>query len=284
MILPVVGAVLLHAALAALLLLAVTHPPGEAIDATTEVALVVEPATAPAQAAAASPDAQAPVPAAAEPTPAASPEPSAPPVATQDPPPEAPPPPVATPDPPPETPPPPSDVAPPPVPDAVPPPDPPQQVEPPPPHREPPPVAKPPPAAHAQPKPTARKMARPQEPMAASKSMADMARPAGSQAAPAAVASVSRGWQSALGAWLQEHRTYPQAARQDNEQGRVVVRFTVDRNGHVADVELVTSSGSRILDDAAQAMLRGANVPPFPADMPQDRAVITVPLRYSLTP
>jgi periplasmic protein TonB len=130
--------------------------------------------------------------------------------------------------------------------------------------------------------------------MTASKSMADMARPAGSQAAPAAasaapatpaaVASVSRGWQSALGAWLQEHRAYPQAARQNNEQGRVVVRFTVDRNGHVADVELVTSSGSRILDDAAQAMLRGAKVPPFPADMPQDRAVITVPLHYSLTP
>src|SRR5258707_8220093 len=86
-------------------------------------------------------------------------------------------------------------------------------------------------------------------------------------ATPAAVAAASRGWQSALGAWLQEHRTYPQAARQDNEQGRVVVRFTVDRDGHVADVELVTSSGSRILDDATQAMLRGANVPPFPAGM-----------------
>jgi periplasmic protein TonB len=135
--------------------------------------------------------------------------------------------------------------------------------------------------------------------MAASKSVAELARPAASQAAPAAsapaaasavpatpaaVASVSRGWQSALGAWLQEHRAYPQAARQNNEQGRVVVRFTVDRSGHVAEVELVTSSGSRILDDAAQAMLRGANVPPFPADMTQDRVVITVPLRYSLTP
>jgi periplasmic protein TonB len=134
--------------------------------------------------------------------------------------------------------------------------------------------------------------------MAVSKSVAESARPAGPQAAPAsapapapaapatpaAVAAVSRGWQSALGAWLQQHRTYPQAARQDNEQGRAVVRFTVDRDGHVADVELVTSSGSRILDDAAQAMLRGANVPPFPAEMTQDQAVITVPLRYSLTP
>jgi protein TonB len=135
--------------------------------------------------------------------------------------------------------------------------------------------------------------------MAASKVMADMAGSAPSQAAPdasapaaasaapatpAAPAAVSPDWQSALAAWLQAHRTYPQAARQDNEQGRVLVRFTVDRGGHVADVELVTSSRSRLLDDAAQTMLRGANVPPFPADMTQDRAVITVPLRYRLTP
>jgi protein TonB len=64
----------------------------------------------------------------------------------------------------------------------------------------------------------------------------------------------------------------------------VVVRFTVDRDGRVADVALVTSSGSRILDAAAQAMLRGASLPPFPGDMPQDHAIVTVPIRYSLAP
>jgi hypothetical protein len=49
MFLPAMGAVLLHTALAALLLLAVAHPPGTASQATTEVALVVEPAAAPLQ-------------------------------------------------------------------------------------------------------------------------------------------------------------------------------------------------------------------------------------------
>src|ERR1700730_18917923 len=82
MILPAIAAVLLHAALGALLLLAVAHRPGEAVNATTEVALVAEPAAAPVQAATASPDPvpPAPAPAPAEPTPAAPPEASVPPV------------------------------------------------------------------------------------------------------------------------------------------------------------------------------------------------------------
>jgi periplasmic protein TonB len=108
--------------------------------------------------------------------------------------------------------------------------------------------------------------------------------PAAAPSAPAVVAPISSGWQGALAAWLQTHRVYPEEARENNEQGRVVVRFTVDRDGRVADVALVISSGSRILDTAAQAMLRGAILPPFPGDMPQDHATVTVPIHYSLAP
>src|ERR1700688_3050651 len=96
MILPAIAAVLLHAALGALLLLAVAHRPGDAVNTTTEVALVAEPAAARAQAPPGAPDPVPPAPAPADPTPAAPPEPSAPPVATQDPPPGAPSPPVET--------------------------------------------------------------------------------------------------------------------------------------------------------------------------------------------
>ena len=98
----------------------------------------------------------------------------------------------------------------------------------------------------------------------------------------AAMAAGGAAWRAALSTWLQDHKTYPDAARRAGEQGRVVVRFTVDRTGRVEDVVLVSSSGSASLDEAAQAMLRGARLPPFPAGMTQAQVTATVPIRYAL--
>jgi protein TonB len=91
-------------------------------------------------------------------------------------------------------------------------------------------------------------------------------------------------WQSALAEWLQSHKTYPEAARRDRAQGRVLIRFTVDRNGHVTDVALESSSGSPILDTAAQTMLRGAVLPALPASLPQNELILSIPIRFSLQP
>ena len=102
-------------------------------------------------------------------------------------------------------------------------------------------------------------------------------------AAPALSASESlAGWRSALAAWLQAHKGYPEMARQKGDQGRVLVRFTVDRDGRVLNFALVQSSGSEILDGAAETLLRGARLPPFPPGMAQSRVSITLPIRYSL--
>ncbi len=98
----------------------------------------------------------------------------------------------------------------------------------------------------------------------------------------AATAAAGAAWRAGLSAWLREHTIYPDAARRDGEQGRVVVRFTVDRAGQVLDVALVGSSGSASLDQAAQAMLRGARLPAFPTAMAQAQTTITVPIRYTL--
>ena len=94
-------------------------------------------------------------------------------------------------------------------------------------------------------------------------------------------AEVFGAWRGALAAWLQEHRTYPDAARRDGTEGRVVVRFTIDGAGLVTGVALVGSSGSTVLDEAALALLRGAHVPALPAPGP-DHLSITLPVRYSL--
>ena len=48
------------------------------------------------------------------------------------------------------------------------------------------------------------------------------------------------------------------------------------------DVQLVSRTGSTILDDAVEHLLQGARLPPFPPGMDQPRVTVTVQIRYSL--
>ena len=106
--------------------------------------------------------------------------------------------------------------------------------------------------------------------------------PAPSAPVAPAASQVSSGWRNALAAWLQSRRSYPESARRRSEEGTAVLRFTVTRDGQVIAVTLVTSSGSPTRDDAALAMLRGARLPAFTADMTQAQTTVTVPIRCRL--
>ena len=97
-----------------------------------------------------------------------------------------------------------------------------------------------------------------------------------------AATPISGGWRNALIDWLQAHKTYPEAARMEGAEGRVVLRFTASRDGRVLQVAVIQPSGSRVLDEAAEALLRGARLPAFPASMTQDTATVTLPLTYQL--
>lgn len=106
-----------------------------------------------------------------------------------------------------------------------------------------------------------------------------------SPTAPAPLAEEERSspvWLANVTEWLLAHRSYPEMARRLGRQGTVLVRFTVDREGHVLDVSLAQGSGSELLDQAAQALLRNAHLPPFPPDMRLPRQSVTVPIRYRL--
>jgi protein TonB len=94
---------------------------------------------------------------------------------------------------------------------------------------------------------------------------------------------VSPAWRRALAAWLTARKTYPDEARRSGTEGNVVLRFTVDRSGRVLDVVLARSSGWPVLDAAAEAMLRGAALPAFTADMAGERISVTAQVRYGLT-
>ena len=125
-------------------------------------------------------------------------------------------------------------------------------------------------------------MAAPVTAPAAVASTAESVPPAQQPATPAAAPRISGEWRSSLGAWIGANQVYPEDARRSGAQGNVAVRLTVDHLGHVLTVELVHSAGSALLDETSLAMLKGATLPPFPAEMTQDRLTITVQVHYSL--
>jgi periplasmic protein TonB len=96
-------------------------------------------------------------------------------------------------------------------------------------------------------------------------------------AAAPVVTAPSAAWRTALTAWLARHRTYPEAARRRGIEGTVTLRFNVDPGGRVGEVDVALSSGSAILDAAAETLLRNAALPP-----PDDRFTVLLPIRYRL--
>ena len=108
------------------------------------------------------------------------------------------------------------------------------------------------------------------------------AREAAVPVAPRPAEIVDAGWQAAVSGWLAARRIYPEEARRRGEEGRVAIRFTVDRSGRVESATIVAPSASERLNDGALAFVRQATLPAFPAAMTQARVTITTTMRYSL--
>jgi periplasmic protein TonB len=94
---------------------------------------------------------------------------------------------------------------------------------------------------------------------------------------------VAPAWQTSLVRHLEQFKRYPSAAQSRGEEGVVLLGFSVDRTGHVLAHRVVRSSGYPALDDEVMAMIERAQpLPPFPANMPEDKLDLTVPIRFSL--
>jgi TonB family protein len=106
---------------------------------------------------------------------------------------------------------------------------------------------------------------------------------AAAQTTPTAPAStVSPGYRAALSAWLESHNRYPESARQRGEEGRAMLRFRVARSGRVLNYAVVRSTGFPDLDAAVETMMRGARLPPFPADMTVSDVEVSVTIGFDL--
>jgi protein TonB len=76
---------------------------------------------------------------------------------------------------------------------------------------------------------------------------------------------------------------YPSSAAQRRQQGTCLLRITIDRRGNISNVELLESSGHRILDDEAITAVReGATYGPLPRAFPHEELKIMAFFDYRL--
>ncbi|HSD50633.1 MAG TPA: energy transducer TonB [Candidatus Methylomirabilis sp.] len=75
---------------------------------------------------------------------------------------------------------------------------------------------------------------------------------------------------------IHEARTYPEVARRQGIEGTVELRFRIGADGSVLAMEILQSSGSRTLDEAAEQTIRRA------APYPPVSGWIRLPLSYRL--
>jgi protein TonB len=93
---------------------------------------------------------------------------------------------------------------------------------------------------------------------------------------------VGADWQEALNKWVDAHKYYPQAALEQQQQGNVEIKFTVDRAGNVTGLQMVNSSGSPFLDQAWYGLFTHNKLPPFPAGTKADSVTIDATMHFIL--
>ncbi len=88
---------------------------------------------------------------------------------------------------------------------------------------------------------------------------------------------------SALQAWLLRHKQYPDRALARRQQGTATVYFVVNRMGQVRDYRLEQSSGHRLLDQEAAALVqRAVPMPRLPDPIPGHELPVIVPIEFGV--
>ncbi|SFT91824.1 protein TonB [Lishizhenia tianjinensis] len=83
--------------------------------------------------------------------------------------------------------------------------------------------------------------------------------------------------------YLMENTEYPKLAQQLGEEGKVYVKFVVERDGSLSNFEIIRSSGSKTLD--AEALRVVKNMPdwtPAEKDGEKVRSVCRFPINFTL--
>jgi len=77
---------------------------------------------------------------------------------------------------------------------------------------------------------------------------------------------------------------YPYRARRTGAQGRLLMRFVINKDGTLLEAKILRSSGYALLDsEAIRAIHNAAPYPPLPDRMQTDHLVVTATFEYSLS-
>jgi len=89
-------------------------------------------------------------------------------------------------------------------------------------------------------------------------------------------------WMAALDKWVNEHKYYPQAALEQDQQGDVQIEFTVDRAGNVTGLRMLSGSGSPFLDQAWMGLFQDNQLPPFPPHTKANTVTVDATMHFEL--
>jgi protein TonB len=93
----------------------------------------------------------------------------------------------------------------------------------------------------------------------------------------------SRSYAAKVRSWLYAHKIYPRRARMRRQEGRVEVRFVIDRAGLLLEGVVIHGSGHDVLDEEAAAMMRRASpFPRAPNEVPGERIEFSAPIDFIL--
>ncbi len=122
----------------------------------------------------------------------------------------------------------------------------------------------------------------PSAPVAPAPAVQSSARPAETAAAPPPGETLAE-WQAQLLAHLALYKQFPPGAQERGEQGVVLMRVTLDHDGHVLSTALAGSSGYPDLDAEAAAWIKRASpLPAFPPSVTAQQVNLVIPLRFTL--
>jgi protein TonB len=96
--------------------------------------------------------------------------------------------------------------------------------------------------------------------------------------------AVMRSFLRTIGRKIEKSKRYPKWAMDTGLEGKVVIRFTVLRDGSLGEeFLLVRSSGTEILDNAAIAAIKeAAPFPALPRSLGRERLQIELPMDFQL--
>ena len=82
---------------------------------------------------------------------------------------------------------------------------------------------------------------------------------------------------------IESRKNYPISARNAGIEGRSEVKITILKDGQLEKVEIIDSSGSEILDNAALESVREANpFPPIPSNLRRDKIEMSIYLTFKI--